>query len=64
MTVYSFVSPFREAKFCDVPSRVFDKLECSAGGKSLRNTELDHQGNIDVTEQINVADVMCENDEY
>jgi hypothetical protein len=31
MVVYSFVPPFREAKFCGVPSYVFDKLGCAAG---------------------------------
>jgi hypothetical protein len=40
MAVYSFVPPFRKAKFCDVPSRVFNKLGCAAGEKSLRNTAL------------------------
>jgi hypothetical protein len=38
MAMCSFVSPFREAKFCGVPSRVFDKLGRAAGEKSLRNT--------------------------
>jgi hypothetical protein len=36
-----FVPPFREAKFCCVPSCVFDKLGCVAGEKRLRNTALD-----------------------
>jgi hypothetical protein len=40
MAVYSFVSPFREAKFCGVPSCVFDKLGCAAGEKRLRSTGL------------------------
>jgi hypothetical protein len=40
MAMYSFVPPFREAKFCGVPSCVFDKLGCSADEKSLRNTGL------------------------
>jgi hypothetical protein len=40
MVTYSFVPPFREAKFCGVPSCVFDKLGCAAGEKSLRNTDL------------------------
>jgi hypothetical protein len=31
MVMYSFVPPYREAKFCGVPSCVFDKLGCSAG---------------------------------
>jgi hypothetical protein len=31
----SFVSPFREAKFCGVPSRVLDKLGCAAGEKKV-----------------------------
>jgi hypothetical protein len=38
MAMYSFVPPFREAKFCGMPSCVFDKLE-----KSLRNTALDRR---------------------
>jgi hypothetical protein len=33
MAMYSFVPPFREAKFCVVP----EKLGCAAGEKSLRN---------------------------
>jgi hypothetical protein len=33
MAVYSFVPPFREATFCGVPSRVFDKLGGAAGEK-------------------------------
>jgi hypothetical protein len=33
MAMYSFVHPFREAKFCGVPSCVFDKLGCAAGEK-------------------------------
>jgi hypothetical protein len=41
MAMYSFVPPFREAKFCDVPSCVFGKLGCSADEESLRNTALD-----------------------
>jgi hypothetical protein len=40
MVMYNFVPPFREATFCGVPSGVFDKLGCAAGGKSLRNTAL------------------------
>jgi hypothetical protein len=43
MAMYSFVHPFREAKFCDVPSCVFDKLGCAAGENSLRNTGLGQQ---------------------
>jgi hypothetical protein len=39
--MYSFVPPFRKAKFCGVPSRVFDKLGCAAGEKSLRNTGIE-----------------------
>jgi hypothetical protein len=42
MAMYSFVPHFREAKFCDVPSIVFDKLWCAADEESLRNTALDH----------------------
>jgi hypothetical protein len=41
MNVYSFVPPFREAKFCGVPSCVFDKLECAAGEESLRDTDVE-----------------------
>jgi hypothetical protein len=41
MALYSFVSPFREAEFCGVPSCVFDKLVCAAGDKYLRDTALD-----------------------
>jgi hypothetical protein len=33
MDMYSFVPPFREAKFCGVPSCVFDNLGCAAGEK-------------------------------
>jgi hypothetical protein len=40
MAMYSFVPPFREAKFCGVPSCVFDKLGCAADEESLRNTGL------------------------
>jgi hypothetical protein len=36
MVMYSFVTPFRETKFCGVPSCVFDKLGCAAGEKRLR----------------------------
>jgi hypothetical protein len=42
VAMYSFVSPFREAKFCGVPSCVFGKLGCAAGGKSLGKTGLIH----------------------
>jgi hypothetical protein len=38
MLMYSFVSPFREAKFCGVPPCVFDKSGSAAGEKVLRNT--------------------------
>lgn len=34
MTMYSFVPPFCEAKFCDVSECVFDKLGCVAGQMS------------------------------
>jgi hypothetical protein len=34
MVMYSSVPAFREAKFCGVPSCVFDKLGCAAGEKS------------------------------
>jgi hypothetical protein len=33
VVMYSFVPSFREAKFCGVPSCVFDKLGCAAGEK-------------------------------
>jgi hypothetical protein len=36
--MHSFVPPFREAKFCGVPSCVFDKLGCAAGEERLRNS--------------------------
>jgi hypothetical protein len=42
MAMYSFVSPFREAKFCGVPLCVFDKLGCAAGEKKVANTGIDH----------------------
>jgi hypothetical protein len=35
MAMYSFVSPFRQAKFCGVPSCVFDKSGCAAGEKKV-----------------------------
>jgi hypothetical protein len=41
MAMYSFVPPFRKAKFCGVPSCVFDKLGCAAGEKRLRNTAIE-----------------------
>jgi hypothetical protein len=44
MAMYSFVSPFREATFCGVPSCVFDKLGCAAGEKRLRNTGIQFSG--------------------
>jgi hypothetical protein len=37
----SFVSLFREAKFCGVPSCVFDKIRVCRGWKRLRNTALE-----------------------
>jgi hypothetical protein len=40
MAMCSFVHPFREAKFCGVPSCVFDKLGCAAGEEKLLNTGL------------------------
>jgi hypothetical protein len=39
MAMYTFVLLFREAKFCGMPSCVFDKW-CAAGEKWLRNTDL------------------------
>jgi hypothetical protein len=47
MAIYSFVPPL-EAKFCGVPSCVFDKLGCAMGEKSLRNTVLDSTRKIGV----------------
>jgi hypothetical protein len=41
--MYSFVPPFREAKFCGVPSCGFDKSGCAAGKKILRNTALEQR---------------------
>jgi hypothetical protein len=41
MAMFRFVPPFREAKFCGVPSYVFDKLGCAVGEKRLRNTDVD-----------------------
>jgi hypothetical protein len=35
MAMYIFVPPFRKAKFCGVPSCVFDKLGCAAGEKTV-----------------------------
>jgi hypothetical protein len=35
MAMYRFVLPFREAKFCGVPSCVFDKLGCAVGEKKF-----------------------------
>jgi hypothetical protein len=43
MAMYSFVPPFRKAKFCGVPSCVFEKLGCAAGEESFRNTVLDQR---------------------
>jgi hypothetical protein len=40
MAMYSFLPPSHEAKFCGVPSCVFDKLGCAVGKKRLRNTDL------------------------
>jgi hypothetical protein len=40
MVMYSFLPRFREAKFCGMPSCVFGKLGCAAGGKRLRNTDV------------------------
>jgi hypothetical protein len=38
MDTCRFVPPFREAKFCGVPSYDFNKLGCVAGETRLRNT--------------------------
>jgi hypothetical protein len=35
-----FVPPFREAKFCDVPSLVIIKVGCAVGKKRLRKTDI------------------------
>jgi hypothetical protein len=43
MAMYSFVPHFLEAKFCGVPSCVFDKLGCAADEKMLRNTGLEYK---------------------
>jgi hypothetical protein len=40
MGIHILVPPFREAKFCGVPSHIFDKSECAASKKWLRNTTL------------------------
>jgi hypothetical protein len=40
MVMYSFVPPFREAKFCGVLSCVFDKLGSAASEKIFQNTGL------------------------
>jgi hypothetical protein len=40
MAMYSFVPPFRETKFCGVPSCVFDISGCATGEKRLRNADL------------------------
>jgi hypothetical protein len=42
MAMYSFEPRFCEAKFCGVPSCVFDKLGCAAGEKSLWNTAINN----------------------
>jgi hypothetical protein len=41
MAMSNFEHPFLEAKFCGVPSCVFDKLGCAMGVKRLRNTAVD-----------------------
>jgi hypothetical protein len=40
MAIYSFVLPFREAKFCSVLSRIVEKLGCAVGEENLRNAEI------------------------
>jgi hypothetical protein len=40
MTMYSFVPPFCEVKFCDVLSCVFDKLGYAADEEGLWNSGL------------------------
>jgi hypothetical protein len=40
MTMYSFLSPFRKATFCGVPSGVCDKLGCAVGEPKSHNTVL------------------------
>lgn len=41
MAICSFVTPFREAKFCSIPSCVFDKLGCAVGEKRLRSSRIE-----------------------
>jgi hypothetical protein len=38
VATYCFVTPFRKAKFCGVPSRAIVKVWCAVGVKRLRNT--------------------------
>jgi hypothetical protein len=38
MAMYIFAARLCEAKFCGVPSCVFEKLGCAAGEEILRNT--------------------------
>jgi hypothetical protein len=52
MARYSFVSPFREAKFCGVPSCIFNKLGCAAGEGMLRNTDLEESHFINMIQEI------------
>jgi hypothetical protein len=47
--MYSFVPPFCKANFCGVLSRVFDKLRCATGGKSMQNTDL--EANLDTPQE-------------
>jgi hypothetical protein len=57
MAMYSFVAPFRETKFCGVPSYVFDKLVCTAGKKMLRNTDIVHKAD---DTKLSVSDFVTE----
>jgi hypothetical protein len=41
MAVYSFVRPLEEAKFCGVPSCVFDRLDCAVDEKISRSNGLE-----------------------
>jgi hypothetical protein len=63
MAMYSYAPPFREAKFCGVPSRVFDKLGCAASEKRLRNTVLDRLSTHDTkflqTRPSDILEVKC-----
>jgi hypothetical protein len=42
MAIFSFIPPFHQMTFCDVPSCIFDKLGCAVCAKRLQNTVLEH----------------------